>query len=71
MQTTLENRKKATTKSPRSALKRKNKAEEGGALGLGIKREQESIKSRAQKVMRGKMAPFAVPTLVQAMLIMV
>jgi hypothetical protein len=31
MQTTLENRKKATIDSPRSVFKRKNKVEEGGA----------------------------------------
>jgi len=39
MQTTLENRKKATIDFLRSALKRNNKVEEGGALGLGVKRE--------------------------------
>ncbi len=33
MQTTLENRKKVIVESPRSALKRMNKVEEGGALG--------------------------------------
>jgi hypothetical protein len=31
MQTTLENRKKATIDSPRNVFKRKNKVEEGGA----------------------------------------
>ncbi len=31
MQTTLENRKKAIAKSPKSVLKKKNRAEEGGA----------------------------------------
>jgi hypothetical protein len=30
VQTTLENRKKTTTNSPRNAFKRKNKVEEGG-----------------------------------------
>jgi hypothetical protein len=35
----LENRKKVTTDSPRSVFKRKNKVEEGGALGSGMKRE--------------------------------
>jgi len=30
VQTTLENKKKTTTNSPRSAFKRKNKVEEGG-----------------------------------------
>jgi hypothetical protein len=39
METSLENRKKVATKSPRSALKRKKKAEQGGALGSGIKKE--------------------------------
>jgi len=37
----LEFLKKVTTKSPRSVLKNKTKAEEGGALGLGIKREHD------------------------------
>jgi hypothetical protein len=31
MQTTLKNRKKATSNSPRSVLKRKNRVKEGGA----------------------------------------
>jgi hypothetical protein len=35
----LENKKKVATYSPRSVLKRKNKVEEGGASGLGVKRE--------------------------------
>jgi hypothetical protein len=39
MQTTLENRRKAITKFPRSALKRKNKAKEGRASGLRTKKE--------------------------------
>jgi hypothetical protein len=44
--TTLENRKKATTYSPRSVFKKKNKIEEGRASGLRMKREQESIDLR-------------------------
>ncbi len=39
MQTTLENRKKVIAKSPRNAFKKKNIAKEGGASGLGVKRE--------------------------------
>jgi hypothetical protein len=39
MQTTLENRKKVIAKSLKSDFKKKNRAKEGGALGLGIKRE--------------------------------
>jgi hypothetical protein len=39
MEITLENKKKVTTYSPRSALKRKNKIEEGGASGSRMKRE--------------------------------
>jgi hypothetical protein len=35
----LENRRKAIIESPRCALKRKNKAKEGGALGLGVKKK--------------------------------
>jgi hypothetical protein len=38
----LENRKKVTADSPRSAFKRKNKIEKGIDLGLEMKREQES-----------------------------
>jgi hypothetical protein len=37
MQTTLENRKKATTKSPINVLKRNNIIKEGGTLGLELK----------------------------------
>jgi len=36
---TLKNKKKAAIDSPRSALKRKNKVEEGGALGSRMKME--------------------------------
>jgi hypothetical protein len=39
MKTTLENRKKVAINSPKIALKRKNKVEEGGASSLGMKRE--------------------------------
>jgi hypothetical protein len=45
MHATLENRRKATTKSPRSALKRKNKVEESGALGSRIKKDHRSTSS--------------------------
>jgi hypothetical protein len=38
MQTTLENRKKATIDSPRSAFKKKNKVEEGGVSGSRMKK---------------------------------
>jgi hypothetical protein len=43
----LENIKKVATNFPRSAFKRKNKVEEGEALGLGVKREHEIINLRA------------------------
>ncbi len=39
IQTTLENKKKATTNSLKSALKRKNKVEEGGTSSSRVKRE--------------------------------
>jgi hypothetical protein len=45
--TTLEHRKKVVAKSPITTFKRKNKAKEGGASSLGVKREHESIKTRA------------------------
>jgi hypothetical protein len=41
----LENRKEVVAESLRSALKKKNKAKEGGASGLRVKKEQESIKA--------------------------
>ncbi len=49
MQTTLENRKKAATNSPKSVIKRMNKVEEGRTSSLLVKREHESIEVRAQK----------------------
>jgi hypothetical protein len=36
-------------------------------LGLGVKREHVSTNLRAQKMMRGKLEPFVVPTMVRAM----
>ncbi len=36
---TLDNRKKAATKSPRNVLKEKNKVEEGGTSNLRVKKE--------------------------------
>jgi hypothetical protein len=66
MQTTLENRKKTTINFPKSVLKKKNRVEEGGALCLGVKREQRSIDLRAQKMMKGKMEPSTIPTMVKA-----
>ncbi len=69
MLTTPNNRKKATTNFP-SAFK-KNIVEEGGALGLGMKREQESTYLRAQKMMRGIVEPSIVPIMVRAMPIVV
>jgi hypothetical protein len=65
MQTSLEN-KKVATNSPRSVLKRKNKVEEGRALGSGMNREHVTY-VRAQKMMRGKVEPFRVPIMVHAM----
>ncbi len=65
MQTTLENRKKTIANSPRNAFKRKNKVEEGGALGLRVMREHESTNMKALKMMRGRVEPFAVLTMVR------
>ncbi len=62
----MENKRKIATKFSRGALKRKNKVEEGATSGVGAKKEHESIEARAQKMMRRRAAPFAVPTLVQA-----
>jgi hypothetical protein len=66
MQTTLKNRKKATTYSPRSVFKRMNKVEEGGASSSKVKKEHENTNVRAQKMMKGIMEPSIVPTVVHA-----
>ncbi len=65
MQTTLNNRKKATAGFPIRVFKRKNIVEEGGASSSRVKREQENTNLRAQKMMKGKMEPFAMPTMVR------
>jgi hypothetical protein len=39
MQTTLVNKRKVVAKFPRSVLKRKNRAKEGGAPRLRVKKE--------------------------------
>jgi hypothetical protein len=39
MQATLKNKIKVATKFPRNALKRKNRVEEGGILGSGVKKK--------------------------------
>ncbi len=71
MQTTLENRKKATKDSPINAFERKNKVENEGALGSGMKKEHENIDLRAQKMMRGKVEPYAMPIMVRVVPTMV
>ncbi len=71
MQITLENKKKVATNSLRSVFKRKNKVEEGGASSLGVKREHENIDLKAHKMMSGKVEPFAIPTMVKVMSLMV
>ncbi len=48
----MENKKKATTNSPRNVIKRKNIVKEGGTLESGLKREHESIYLRAKKMMK-------------------
>ncbi len=71
MQTTLKNRKKVATIFSRSAFERKNIVEEGGRSGSRVKREHESIDWRAQKMMRGKVEPFAEPIVVRVVPTMV
>ncbi len=61
MQITLENRKKAAVDFLKSVLKKKNKVE------LRMKREHENTNLRAQKMMKGKVEPFVVPTMIRAM----
>jgi hypothetical protein len=56
----MENRKKVVANSLKSALKRKNKVEEGGVLGSGMKKEQGSINVKAKKMMKGRVEPSTV-----------
>jgi len=65
MKTTLENKKKVAVDSLKSALKRKNKVEEGRASSLRMKMKQESTNLKAHKMMRGRMEPFVVPIVVR------
>jgi len=67
MQIALENRKKVVIDSPRSLFKRKNKVEEGRASSSRMMREQESTNLRADKMMRGRMEPFAMTIMVRVM----
>jgi hypothetical protein len=62
----LENRKKAIINSLRNVHKRKNKVEEGEVLSLRVKKEHESSKPRAQKMMRGRLEPSTMPLVVHA-----
>jgi hypothetical protein len=62
----LENRKKAIINSLKNVHKRKNKVEEGEVLGLRVKKEHESSKPRAQKMMRGSPEPSTMPLVVHA-----
>jgi hypothetical protein len=71
MQTTLEKRKKVAIDFPRSALKKKNRVEEGGTSCSRVRREQESTNLRAQKMIRGIAEPFAMPMVVKTMPIVV
>ncbi len=64
MQTTLENRKNVAINFPKNAPKTKNEVEEGGALSSGVKMEHENIDVKGQKMMKGIVEPFVVPTLV-------
>ncbi len=66
MQIALQNRKKASSDSPRRAFKKKNKVEEGGASTSRMKKEQENIDLKTQKMMRVRVELFIVPTMVQA-----
>jgi hypothetical protein len=49
MWTTLENKKETVTHFLRSALKKKNKVEEGGVLGSRMKNKHESTNLRHKK----------------------
>jgi len=71
MHTTLENKMKATSYSPKSAFEKKNKVEEGGASSSRAKSEQESTDVKAQKMMRGKVKPSIVLKMVRVVLIVV
>jgi hypothetical protein len=63
--------KKAATYSRRSVFKKKNKVEEGGSSSSRVKKEHENTNLKAQKVMRGRVEPSIVPTMVRAVPLMV
>ncbi len=71
MQTSLQNRKKVVANSSRSVFNRKNRVEEGGASCTGMKRDHDSTEAKAQKMMRGRVEPFIMPIVVQAVPTMV
>jgi hypothetical protein len=57
MWTTLDNRKKATSYSPRSVFKKKNKVEERRASSSRVKKQHENTHFRAQKMMSNRVQP--------------
>ncbi len=71
MNTTLENKKKVASNSPRSAFKRKNRVEERGASSSRVRSEHECTYLRAQKMMKGRVEPSVMPIVVKAMPIVV
>jgi hypothetical protein len=68
---TLDNRKNNCSILSNKFLKKKNKVEEGGALGSGVKKKYESTYLRAKKMMRGKVEPYVVSTMIRIMPIVV
>jgi len=71
MQTTLENKKKVTIDFPRSVFKKKIKVEKRGVSSSRVKKEHEIIDLRAHKMMRGRVKPLIMPTIVKVVLIVV
>jgi hypothetical protein len=67
MQIALENRKEVAANFPRSNFKKKNRVEEGGALGSKMKREQEITNLEAHKMMKGRVEPSTVPIVIRVM----
>jgi hypothetical protein len=65
MKITLKNKNKVAIDFPRNAFKKKNRAEEGGASSLEMKREQDIKDLKARKVMKGRVEPSIMPIMVR------
>ncbi len=67
----MENKKKAIANLPISVLKRNNKVEEGKTSSSGVKKDHESMEATTQNMMKSRVEPSTVLTMVWGMPTMV